>query len=68
MNYGKEFISMDKMKNINLQLPVYLFDKLLDIAKEYNVDSEVLLILAVERLLETIDFTRDLRTGKYNPL
>jgi hypothetical protein len=56
------------MTNIEIELPVQLLDMLSDTAKEYSADLDTLITIAVKRLLENIEFTRDLRAGKFNSL
>lgn len=41
-----------------------LCDKLHTISVEYDLPEELLINLAVKRLIEDVDFVRDLRTGK----
>lgn len=41
-----------------------LFDKLHTLSAEYSVSVELLVNLAVKRLIDDVDFMRDLRTGK----
>ena len=55
---------MDNDKIITITIALYLLDKLADIAKEYDTDSETLIAVAVKRLLDDIEFVRDLRSGQ----
>ena len=48
---------------INLTDPM-LYDRLHTLSAEYSVPVELLVNLAVKRLIKDVDFTRDLRTGK----
>ena len=41
-----------------------LYDRLRTLSAEYAVSTEQLVNLAVERLVDDIDFVRSLRTGK----
>jgi len=41
-----------------------LYDKLHTLSTEYSISVELLVNLAVKRLLDDVDFLRDLRTGK----
>ena len=56
---------MFQKENFTVQLnnPM-LYDKLHTLSAEYSVSVELLVNLAVKRLIEDIDFARDLRIGK----
>ena len=41
-----------------------LYDRLHTLAMEYDLPIELLVNVAVKRLLDDVDFVRDLRTGK----
>ena len=41
-----------------------LYDRLRTLSAEYSVSTEQLVNLAVERLVDDVDFVRSLRTGK----
>ena len=41
-----------------------LYDRLHTLAMEYDLPIELLVNMAVKRLLDDVDFVRDLRTGK----
>ena len=41
-----------------------LYDRLRTLSAEYSVSTEQLVNLAVQRLVDEIDFVRSLRTGK----
>jgi len=56
------------MKNITVQLSEAMFDKLSDIAKEYSVDAEIIVTAAIQKLLNDIEFIRDLRSDKFKQL
>ena len=59
---------MSNEKYIKIQIPDNLFYKLSDLAKEYDIDSEILTTVAIQKLLDDIDFIRRLRSGKINKL
>jgi len=59
---------MSQTKNITVQIPENLLDKLSDAAKEYSVDSERLIVVAIQKLLNDIEFIRNLRSGKLDML
>ncbi len=44
-----------------------LYDRLHTLSAEYSVSVELLVNAAVKRLIEDIDFVRNLRGGKVNP-
>ncbi len=58
----RNFKGDDNLK-VELISPM-LYDRLHTLAMEYSVPVEVLVNLAVERLLNDVDFVRNLRTGK----
>lgn len=41
-----------------------LFDRLRTLSAEYDLSVESLVNIAVKRLIDDVDFVRDLRTGK----
>lgn len=41
-----------------------LYDRLRTLSSEYSLSIELLVNLAVKRLLDDVDFLRDLRAGK----
>lgn len=41
-----------------------LYDRLHTLSNEYNIDTNLLINLAVERLLDDVELFRNLRTGK----
>ena len=41
-----------------------LYDRLHTLSAEYSISTETLINLAVKRLIEDVDFIRDLRAGK----
>lgn len=41
-----------------------LYDRLRTLSAEYSVSTEQLVNVAVQRLLDDVDFVRSLRTGK----
>lgn len=41
-----------------------LYDRLRTLSAEYNLSAEYLVNLAVRRLVNDVDFVRNLRTGK----
>lgn len=53
------------MENFTIQLmnPM-LYDRLHTLSAEYSVSVELLVNKAVKRLLDDVDFVRDLRAGK----
>ena len=55
-------------KIISVQIPESLSDKVLDIAKEYSIDSEIIITAAIKKLLDDIEFIRELRAGKRDAL
>ena len=55
-------------KTISIRISQNLSDKLADISKEYSLDSEILITAAIQKLLDDIEFIRDLRSGKFNSL
>ena len=57
---------MNDKKDLAAAISADLLDRLADIAKEYSIDSEILVAAAVEKLLDDIDFFRDLRAGKFS--
>ncbi len=61
-NGGEEVKEMEKI-TVNLSKPI-LLDKLNALAAEYDVSVELLVNLAVMRLIDDVEFLRDLRAGK----
>jgi hypothetical protein len=53
---------MDKI-TVQLSNPM-LYDKLHTLAAEYSVTTELLINLAVKRLVDDVEFVRNLRVGK----
>ena len=66
-NDRKKGTPMSK-KIISVQIPEALSDKVLDISKEYSIDSEIIITAAIKKLLDDIEFIRELRTGKRDAL
>ena len=53
------------MKELRIQLTKpMLYDRLHTLSAEYDVPVDLLVELAVKRLLDDVDFVRGLRTGK----
>lgn len=53
------------MENFTVQLSdPMLYDRLHTLSAEYSVSIELLINVAVKRLIEDIDFVRSLRIGK----
>ena len=53
------------MENFTIQLSdPMLYDRLQTLSAEYSVSIELLINVAVKRLIEDIDFVRSLRIGK----
>lgn len=53
------------MENFTIQLSdPMLYDRLHTLSAEYSVSIELLINVAVKRLIEDIDFVRSLRIGK----
>ena len=48
---------------IHIEYPM-LYDRLHTLSAEYSVSVEMLVNVAVKRLVEDVDFVRSLRTGK----
>ena len=59
---------MKKSKNITIQISEQSFDRLSDTAKEYSTEPEILIAAAIQKLLDDIEFIRDLRSDKSNKL
>jgi metal-responsive CopG/Arc/MetJ family transcriptional regulator len=51
---------------IKIQIPKHLLDKLSDLAKEYDTDSETLTVIAIKKLLDDVEFIRGLRAGIFD--
>ena len=59
--------SLEKTSKENLVIRVtnpMLYDKLRTLSAEYSLSTEFLVNVAVDRLLNDIDFVRNLRNGK----
>ena len=53
------------MEKITIEFrDMMLHDKLRILAAEYSIPANVLVMLAIKRLIEDIEFLRNLRTGK----
>jgi hypothetical protein len=53
------------MEKITIQITTpLLFDRLYILAAEYSVPAELLINVAVKRLVDDVDFIRNLRAGK----
>ena len=66
-NDEKNVSSSDErwMENFTVQLSdPMLYDRLHTLSAEYSVSIELLINVAVKRLIEDIDFVRSLRIGK----
>lgn len=59
---AKEVTKVEKL-TIRFANPL-LLDRLRALAIEYSVSDELLLIAAAQRLLDDVDFLRNLRTGR----
>ena len=55
------------MEKINIQLANSLFNRLHTLAVEYSVSTDVLVNVAVKKLIADIDLMRDLRAGIIKP-
>ena len=56
---------MFEKENLTVQLTSpMLYDRLRTLSAEYSVSTEQLVSMAVQRLLDDVDFVRSLRTGK----
>ena len=56
---------MFEKENFTVQLTSpMLYDRLRTLSAEYSVTTEHLVNVAVQRLLDDVDFVRSLRTGK----
>lgn len=63
-NYRKRK-DRSKMEIITIRLSSpMLYDRLHTLSVEYNVSSDLLISLAVKRLLDDVEFVRALRNGK----
>lgn len=57
--------SNDKSEDFTFQLTdPMLYDRLRTLSAEYSVSSQMLINVAVKRLINEIDFVRSLRTGR----
>lgn len=57
--------SNNSMENFTVQLTnPMLYDRLHTLSAEYSVPVELLVNVAVKRLVDDVDFIRSLRTGK----
>lgn len=55
------------MEKITIQLSSsMLYDRLHTLSAEYSISVDLLISLAVKRLLDDVEFVRDLRNGKVN--
>lgn len=53
------------MEKITIQFSnAMLYDRLHTLSVEYNVSADLLISQAVKRLLDDVEFVRDLRNGK----
>ncbi len=59
MNAGKSF-------NVRFT-EAMLYDRLNTLSAEYSISAELLIIVAVKRLIDDVDFVRGLRIGKSEP-
>ena len=56
---------MFQTENFTVQITSpMLYDKLYTLSAEYSVSAELLVNLAVKRLIEDVEFIRNLRMGK----
>ena len=55
------------MEKINIQPSSSIFNMLHILAVEYSVSTDLLINVAIKRLIDDIDFIRDLRAGKIKP-
>ena len=56
---------MLEKENFTVQLTdPMLYDRLLTLSAEYDLSVEALVNVAVKRLINDVDFVRNLRTGK----
>ena len=56
-------INPQEYVTVQLEEPM-LFDKLHTLSAEYSVSMDLLINLAIKRLIDDIDLIRNLRTGK----
>lgn len=55
------------MEKITIQLSSSMsYDRLHTLSAEYSISVDLLISLAVKRLLDDVEFVRDLRNGKVN--
>ena len=55
-------------ESFNIQLTeAMLYDRLNTLSAEYSVSVELLVNVAVKRLIDDVDFVRSLRIGKMEP-
>lgn len=52
--------------SIQMSSPM-LYDRLYTLSAEYDISVDLLISLAVKRLLDDVEFIRDLRNGKVQP-
>ena len=68
MNVDKNYIISEgkpSSEDFRIQLTdPMLYDRLHTLSAEYSVSVEMLVNVAVKRLVEDVDFVRSLRTGK----
>ena len=61
---GNLFYGGSQMEKINVQLTNPVFNRLHALAVEYSVSTDALINAAIEKLIDDIDFIRELRAGK----
>ena len=70
MNIENKLIHDSKNLKENFMVPLtnpMLYDRLHILSAEYSISVEQLVNAAVKRLIEEVDFVRDLRAGKTEP-
>ena len=68
MNTGNKYVNggcNNPKESFNVQLTeAMLYDRLQTLSAEYSVSVELLVNVAVKRLIDDVDFVRGLRIGK----
>lgn len=62
-NINSESIHSEENFKVEITVPM-LYDRLHTLSMEYSISIEALINAAVKRLVDDVDFVRDLRMGK----
>jgi hypothetical protein len=64
INFNNGIIQGQNMGKMSIQLANTLFNRLHTLAVEYSVSTDIIVNVAIKKLIDDVDLMRDLRTGR----